>query len=634
MLAGIARGIKWFCRGGPAAAESAGPALEGGIEGNVIRRAWLLAVLAVCGARAATAGESAAVEARALPDRPAVEVRLAPAAGVRLYRSRVRVELAGPHEGLALGGFELPPAHRKAFDEAEGGEVEYYTAPVAFAVPVLGSAGPGGGRASLVLRVGFQGCTEDTCFPPTWREFRLEIAFPASAAPLPLPPVAPQPPSVQPAPQPEPEPEEPEEERNPLLVILLAFLAGLGICYTPCIYPMIPVTVAVIGGIAGGRPGEKPARLRLVAYTLTYVLGIAASYAVLGVIAARAGKALGPLLQHPAVLAALAAAMTALALSMFGAFDLVLPAGLTGRLGALSGGGSLPALLLSGLVLGLAASPCVSAPLGGLLISIGRTGNWMVGGAALFAFAWGMSALLIVAGIFPGLLARPGPWMLHVKAGFGVILAAMALYFARSLMPAALFGWTAAGLCLVAGAGLVAAGYRLTGGGRPRGLVHGLAAMLLTLCGYLSFGTAFRDGALDGFARAVLPPAVTRGARSGRPVRAGPDWRPYSPAAFDAALKSGRPVLIDFSADWCAICLEMEESTFADGRVLAEMSRFSLLRVDGSDSSSPAVGDAESRFGIAGYPTTILYGSDGREAARLVGFVPAEKFLKSARGVR
>jgi thiol:disulfide interchange protein DsbD len=285
----------------------------------------------------------------------------------------------------------------------------------------------------------------------------------------------------------------------------------------------------------------------------------------------------------------------------------------------------------AGLVLGLAASPCVSAPLAALLLAIAATGDWLLGGLALFAFAWGMSALLIAAGIFPSLLARPGPWMLRVKAAFGAILAAMGCYFVRNVLPGWLFGLAAVLLALAAGIVLLVAGSRLAEGTRRRGLVRGLGGVALVLGAYLAFGAALGSGLFLTAARAVMPAAVGRRIcpRTGALA-----WEPYSPAALAAAAAAGRPAVLDFYANWCAACQELEEGAFADPRVAVESRRFVRLRLDGSDVAAPPVKAAQERFHILGYPTAILFRADGSEAGRVIGAASPDEFLAKLRAAR
>ncbi len=641
----------------------------------------LLAAVLPMGARPATAGEAATVEAtvtsKELKPGATVEVavKLSPGQGVHLYRDKVKVELVAPPAGLSLGKLELP-AGKKARDELSGGEVEYYYDPVSFTVPVIIPADFKGDRAAFTLKVGFQGCTETFCLAPAHKELELEAppAAPASAQPQDRPQPPPEPPQQNPAQPPAQPPAQERTQSQPqsqpqattakiavqtdaggegwaqravrgggLLGLVGAFVLGLLVSFTPCVYPMIPVTVALIGGAAaggagrgagGGAPGVPRRKSAVLGYTVVYVMGIALTYSVLGVAAASTGRAFGSWSGNPAVQVGIGLVMAALALSMFGAFDLALPGGLAARLGVgrAGSGASLPVLFLTGAVLGLVASPCVSAPLLFLLAIIGERGNLAAGALSLFAFAWGMSALLILAGLFPGFLARPGEWMNRVKVAFGVIMAAMGLYFVRGLLPAGLFGWAGLSVAAAVGIALLVGARWLAEGSRRRGLVAGLGGIALVGAAYLSFGASIRTGALTGLARAVLPSAVSQGLRA--PAGAELAWQAYSSEVLSAARDSGRPVLIDFYTDGCISCLEMEEKVFSDPAVVAAADTFVRLRLNCTDNDHPEVRKAEERFKVQGYPTVVVLDSQGREAARAEGFTASPAFLEKLRAAR
>ncbi len=549
-------------------------------------------------------------------------ISLASAKGVKLYRGEVRVSLVGDAK-LKLGAVNLPAGEKK-YDELLEKQVEYYKRAVSFEVPVKVPAKQPPGPLNFSLQVHYQGCTENICFPPELASLALKLSVSQNAQRASPPPESPPAPtsSVE-----EPTPGRSEWaqraiEAGGLLGILGAFVAGLFISFTPCVYPMVPVTVALIGGAAGSS-GEKPGRLGLVLYTLVYVLGISITYAVLGVVAASAGKAMSQLMEHWTTLSVVALVMAALSLSMFGAFDLKLPGALTARLGRLQGAGSLPMLLVSGLVMGLVASPCVSAPLAALFLAIGRTGNLLVGGLSLFAFAWGMSALLIVAGIFPGLLSRPGAWMETVKHVFAVVLAAFGLYFARELLPAAMFGWTGIASAVAAGAGLSFASSRLPRETRGRALVKGLGGISLVLSAYLLLGFAYRTGNIeDVLPSSVLPRKATILA-----------WKDYTPERLQRAAQSGRPVLLYFHSDTCTYCKKLKRETFPDQRIGRESERFELLSANLSRGDKDTAALAE-KLSVRGVPALLFYGADGKLKEQSAGFLDAEGLLAKMRAVR
>ncbi len=592
----------------------------------------LLALLVSAGSRA-VAGEAGTADAKLLTSsvapggRAVVKVTLTPAKGVKLYRHKVKLMLTGAWTRARLGKFSLPAGEKK-FDKFEEKVVAYYTKPVSFDVPVLVPEDQPT-ELKFTLEVGFQGCTKNACFPPESQRFELAVPVSGKAVKPPgtetSPPVA----VETSAPQTISPPAEESSYRRLLarggvFAILGAFLAGLLVAFTPCVYPMIPVTVALIGGAAGGKDGTKKKSLLLL-YTLVYVLGISITYATLGIIATSTNRAIGSLANNPWLLGVVGLVMAALALSMFGAYELALPASLTSKLGRLQGAGSLPMLLVSGLVMGLVVSPCVSAPLLAVLAVVGKTGNVVLGGLSLFAFAWGMSALLIIAGLFPGIVARPGPWMVYVKVAFGVIMTALGLYFVKDLIPLGFYGWIGLVVALGLGLVLVLASRKLPEGTHKRGLVAGVGGISLVLAAYLGMGYSVRTGALAGAVDFVLPVKVTAEAPGGdhREVQ----WQPYSVEAFDAARAEGQPIVIDFYATWCAYCKVLDKTLFRNGKVVDGMERFVRLRVDGSDTTDKLAQAAKERF-KGDYPTIIILDSQGKEIARFLGEAAPGPFLE------
>ncbi len=586
-----------------------------------------MAVALTCLAATVWASEAArvAVKLQSEAVRPGgrveADVVLSPAGGVKLYRESIKIRLSGPGK-QSLGVFSFPDG-TKVYDAAIQEEVEYYKESVRVTVPILISRQQAEGRLRFTLKVEYQGCSEALCFPPASKEFELSVRVSATA---PAPKAAA---AISGARSGKPGGYKALLEQGGLLAILGSFLAGLMVSFTPCIYPMIPVTVAVIGAAAGDSGTRK--RSVLLLYTLVYVLGIAITYSILGIVATSTQRAVGSLANSPWVLSVVAAVMVALALSMFGAFDLALPASITNRLGKLRAGGNLPMLFVTGAVMGLMASPCASAPLLAVLAVVGRTGSLALGGASLFAFAWGMSALLIVAGLFPGLMRRPGPWMAQVKTAMGVVMAALSLYFIKDLVPRVLFGWSGLLLALVVGLALTLVAKYLTEGSRKRGLVRGLGGISLVVACYLLLGFSVRVGGLQTALEYVLPAKVWSRApeKARREVR----WQPYSAKAFEQAVLQGKPIVIDFYASWCNQCKGLDRVLFGGPEIVAEMKRFAPLRVDGTDSTNATALAAGKRFS-GDYPTVIVFDSSGKEMARFLGDVGRKEFLTKLRATR
>jgi thiol:disulfide interchange protein DsbD len=297
---------------------------------------------------------------------------------------------------------------------------------------------------------------------------------------------------------------------------------------------------------------------------------------------------------------------------------------MTNRLSRFQGASSLPMLLVSGLIMGLVASPCVGAPLSALILAIGATGNVVVGALSLFAFGWGMSALLIVAGVFPGLLSRPGPWMDTVKNVFAVVLAAFGLYFARRLLPAAMFDWQSLAVLVLLGAGLLLAALKLADGSRKRALVKGLGGICLVVAAYVLLGFAYRTGRIEE----VLPPAL-----AGKDGRPGLPWRDFTPRRMAAAVEDGRPVLLYFHSDNCAYCRKLKRETFPDREVRQEVQRYALLDANLSRADRDARDMAKS-LAVVGVPAIFLYSADGQLQDKAIGFLDAGALVAKMRAVR
>jgi thioredoxin:protein disulfide reductase len=586
-----------------------------------------MAVVLTCLAATVWASEAASVAVKLQSEtvrpggRVGAEVVLSPAGGVKLYRKSIKIKLSGPGR-QTLGVFSFPVG-TKVYDPALQEEVEYYKEPVRVTVPILISRQQAEGRLRFTLKVEYQGCSEAVCFPPANKEFELTVRVSATAS-APREAV-----TVSNARSRKPSGYRALLEQGGLLAILGSFLAGLLVSFTPCIYPMIPVTVAVIGAAAGDSGTRK--RSVLLLYTLVYVLGIAITYSILGIVATSTQRAVGSLANSPWVLSVVAAVMVALALSMFGAFDLALPSSITNRLGKLRAGGSLPMLFVTGAVMGLVASPCASAPLLAVLAVVGKTGSLALGGVSLFAFAWGMSALLIVAGLFPGLMHRPGPWMAQVKTAMGVVMAALSLYFIKDLVPRVLFGWSGLISALVVGLALTLVAKYLTEGSRKRGLVGGLGGVSLVVACYLLLGFAVRGGGLQTALEYVLPAKVW--SRAPEKDRSEVHWQPYNVKAFEQAALQGKPIVIDFYASWCNQCKGLDRVLFSGPEIVAEMKRFALLRVNGTDSANDTALAAKKRFS-GNYPTVIVFDSSGKEMARYLGDVRRREFLTRLRTTR
>lgn len=559
------------------------------------------------------------------------EVRFGIADGYYLYRERLKFE----SDDAKLGTPVLPKGKVK-FDETFQKEVETYRNNLVVRVPV--QAGK-----DFVLRVSRQGCADQgLCYPPLETELKLTVVATAPPAAVSLASDAltdeitvaastPAPIAVVSPVQAESElagvrPVQPESDletfsissalkSGKLIAILpLFFLLGLGLSFTPCVLPMVPILSFIIVG-----EGAAMKRSRGFFLSLSYALGMALVYTALGIAAGLVGEGLAATLQNPWVLSAFAALMVVLSLSMFGVYQLQVPAALQTRLTLASEGqrnGKLIGVFLMGAISALIVGPCVAAPLAGALVYISQTRDVLVGGAALFALAMGMSVPLLLVGISAGsLLPRAGAWMEAIKRFFGVLMLAMALWMVSPVIPAR--AQMAAWALLLIGY----AGYQLflhRGGLLSKGFASVFAVLgMMQLVGVSTGGS-------DVFAPlAHLYGEQTQGVQFKR-IR--------SVAELDAALaqSKGRILMLDFYADWCVSCKEMEKLTFTQSEVKAALGNMLLLQVDVTENNADDKALLK-RFNLFGPPGIIFFDERGKEisGSRVIGYQNAEKFTQS-----
>ena len=396
--------------------------------------------------------------------------------------------------------------------------------------------------------------------------------------------------------------------RGPVSAGLTAFIGGLLVCLTPCVYPMIAITVSVFGA------RQSKSRLQAMGLSTAFVLGISAMFTPLGVVAGYTGSLFGAALANPWVLALVAVVFLALAASMFGAFDFVLPSGLNNRLAQLGGVGYGGAFLV-GAVSGLIAAPCTGPVLTGILLWIGKTKSASLGAAALFAFSMGLGLPFWLVGTFAVSLPKGGAWMVSIKSIFGIILSVAALYFLKGAFPQLAhfsFGNTS---FVVAAAVLIAVGIAL-------GAVH------------LSFEKGQTLPAIrkaTGILASVTGLFLLVGWLEAPKGKL--SWEPSEQVARTRAETERRPMLVDFTAEWCGACKELSRITFSDPTVMTEARRFVAVKVDATNEDDAEVDKVKDRYGVVGLPTVVLLGSDGRERARFTEFVPPERFLTAIRAV-
>jgi len=410
------------------------------------------------------------------------------------------------------------------------------------------------------------------------------------------------------------------EQRGPLWAMLIAFGAGVLVSFTPCVYPMIPITVGIIGA-----RGDTPSLRRSFGLAFTYVFGLVVVYSVLGLLVGLLGAQVRSVLMGPYLLMGVAVLFAVLALGMLGLYELQLPPALAARLGAVGGRGFLGVLLM-GMVSGLVASPCTAAPLAGILTYVAVQANPLMGFLLLFSFAWGMGLLLLVVGTSAGALTRlprSGDWMLDVKRLFGFIFLAVAAYFIRTLVPEMIY-YLAIAACLVAGGIAFGALDSLTEPSTGRRLRKGVGVMLMVLGFYLLLGTLWNHGVFLP-ERPGVPQPVAAGipAPSGgeEAAAAGPalTWQSDIFSAFETSRTEKRQVLMDWTADWCTACKEMEKEAFSRPDVRTALDQYVLLRVDVTETSTQEE-NLGKKYGFVGPPTLVVADGDGVAVGKLEGY--------------
>ena len=547
-------------------------------------------------------------------DQQTLAVRWTIAPGYYLYKDKLSVK---PASGEIQLGFPEMPVGETRTDEYFG-ETEVYFEQVEILLPFVRSNPD---PLFIELELGFQGCAVDgICYPPSSRRQVLEIP---AAARLPTPGVVLDQPMVS------------EQDRlaglirdgNLALVLATFFGLGLLLAFTPCVLPMVPILSGIIVG-----QGEKVTTRRALSLSIAYVSGMALTYTLAGVAFAAVGQQAQTVFQQPWIIVLFSGLFVALALSMFGLYELQIPSSLQTRLSTASNQGKTGSYLgtvIMGALSALIVSACVAPPLVAALAVIGQVGDVFRGGAALFALSLGMGAPLIVFGASAGkLLPKAGAWMEAVKSFFGFLLLAVALWMLDRVLPAwtVILLWSA--LSLTCGAFLLSQARGSEGRVVLRAFAAGLALILLT------WGVLMLVGLAGGNTDPLQP---LKGLRQGS-GQAGQQQEVHFQRIktvqdlereIAGAAAMGRPVMLDFYADWCVSCKEMEKYTFPDPAVRMHLDTMLLLQADVT-ANDEADQELLRHFGIFGPPTIAFFGADGleRKNYRVVGYVPAAEFSK------
>lgn len=547
----------------------------------------------------------------------AVEVRYAIAKGYYMYRDKFRFTLEP--ESLAAGAAELPPGQLKK-DEFFG-ETQVYRDEVRIRLPIQS---PGGVERAVLTAVS-QGCADvGVCYVPVEQKAELRLTGAASAADSAAARLFGATASAGASPKGEDDLIADLFHGETWLLIASFFGFGLLLSFTPCVLPMVPILSGIIVG-----QGHKVTRTHGLLLSGSYVLGMALTYALAGIAAGLSGAMLAAALQNPWVLGAFAAVFVALALSMFGFYELQLPSSLQSKLAGASGrlhGGHYAGVFGMGVLSALIVGPCVAAPLAGALLYISQSGNAALGGGALFAMALGMGVPLLVVGASAGaLLPKAGPWMETVKRFFGVMLLAVAIYLVSPVVPVTvqMLAWAA---LLI----LTAIHLRALDPLPPHAQGFARFSKGIGVIALLA-GAAFLVGALSGGRDVLQPLSGLRGSAAGAAVPGAPVafQRVANNAELDAAIAAaaGKTVMLDFYADWCVSCKEMERYTFTDPAVQSRLAGMVKIQADVT-AGTPEHRALLQRFRLFGPPGIVFFDPAGREirGLRVIGFQAADRF--------
>jgi thioredoxin:protein disulfide reductase len=546
-----------------------------------------------------------------LRDARSIEVSYRIAPGYYLYRDKFRFSVA-PAD-TRLGAAQLPEG-RKHRDEFFG-EVETYRDELRIVLPF----DPGGASpAALTLTALSQGCADiGVCYVPFEQKAELKLAA-AGGAPSDI--SFGQLFGLQ---------QGADDARIARvfaggfwLVVAFFFGCGLLLSLTPCVLPMVPILSGVIAS-AG-----TPTRAKGFLLAAVYVLGMAITYAVAGVAAGLSGAMLSATLQSPWVLGAFAAVFVVLAGAMFGFYELQLPVALQSRIAAASTrlqGGHFAGVFSMGVLAALIVGPCVAAPLAGALLYIGQSRDVVLGGSALFAMALGMGVPLLAVGASAGaLLPRAGPWMTTVNRFLGSLLLAVAIYLISPFLPLStqMFLW--ATLLIVTAIFLRAIDPLPPDAHGFLRFAKGLGIIALIA------GVAYLVGAFSGSRDLLQPLSGLRGASGESGHVETPFVRVGTAAELDARIRdaAGRPVMLDFYADWCVSCKEMERFTFSDERVRTRFREMVLVQADVTANSVDHAALLK-RFRLFGPPGIVFFDREGREiqGLRVIGYQSADRFV-------
>lgn len=525
------------------------------------------------------------------------------------YQKMISLTVKGP-EGIQASDPVFPSPVVKV-DPTDKQEKPVYENTAQFRIPYAVTSSAPVGPAPVTVTVRYQGCSQTLCYFPQTREFPLTLQVtPGTGAPLPdvstssIPADVGSPPAATDF-----------FSRGYLLTYLIVFGFGILTSFTPCVYPLIPITVTIFGA--------RDTKNKFQAFTLafTYVLGIVFMYSVLGYLAASTQTIFGQYMTNPWIIGAISLFFVALGLSMLGLFDFQLPSSWQTRLTRVSGRGYGSAFMM-GLAAGIVAAPCTGPILAGILTYVATEGNPFLGLTLLMTYSFGLGMLFLVIGTFSGMIARlprSGSWMEGVKSVFAIVLFVCALYFMKNAVPFLKLPfplttgvYAAAAMLLMMGIGLGALHLSLHHTGRIVRVRKALGVLLCVAAVYLTVGTQTAVRASELI------------------------WVKNLEEGLALAKQEGKPVLIDFWAEWCAICKEIDHYTLRDPAVEEALKRYVTIKIDLTDPNTGENQVIMQSYKIPGLPLIVFYDTQGRllEQKKITGFINKEDFLQHISDIR
>jgi thiol:disulfide interchange protein DsbD len=504
------------------------------------------------------------------------------------------------HPAITWGEVQYPPGQAYTPTWAAGENLSVYAGRAVLVVRGTVADDAPLGETTVRVKLSYQGCSESACFQPEMHTLEARVAIlEAGAAPVPAnADLFAGPPPAQAA---------GEEgrlsaalEKSFLLYLGVLLLLGLGLNLTPCVFPLIPVTMSIFAQQVNG------SARKVLPLALAYVLGLAATFTVVGVAAALAGRSIGMVLQHPVGVVVLVGVLAILMASTFGAFEIRLPSGMMGKLGARRG--YLGAIFM-GIVMGAIAAPCVGPFLLALIALVAKTGSVPLGAVSFFATGIGLGLPYVFLGTFTGLVnrfPRSGGWLIWTKRLLGMSLAGLILWFANPYIDGAFFRPLALGVFLFAAVYLgILEGWSRRPFSKRFWAVRIAAAVLI-----LAAGGAY------GYVTADRPEV---------------QWEPWTPDALEQAKAEGRPVLLYFGADWCFPCKVWHYGTFRNPEVIEASRDFKRIEADLTHLEEGPMKDFARRFNSVNPPGVFIIGRDGRTIASFRDPPSAEQFLGAVR---